>query len=462
MSKDKLKFSQFCNILNYVEQENPDFYSILHNLCMTGYLKTRKGEGLTFLMPDKNLTKQLGPLAIGDNAIKAVEYIKAMILKIYLPSIKDFEDFTNIPTSGNKKLPVKNVDVKSKKVILKNGAEIVPDTKFNLRTDRSGMAIYILQKDFVPVDSEAADEIPSIKKPKIGGYQFDNQDRKQLFEAVLECTSEGNPALEVLVSILKYLDKNNKKSCLEKITSKLSYDTLASLAIILRPFSSKNQDVYLSDEDFNEWKNMFGSKKFKDVPSYCICTDPLKYYEEMMKDGENGTLSDNIKRKAENLKESVTRATIIDMLIKFYSESFANGDLSPKQLLAEAELRAISFIIHDNDDYLETTNNNSRKYTSGVKRLFKMCTLDTPYLCSSTSEIMEASIAFYYSVINLVVRSSCLYYLPGYEDDTFAAASEIAKSENPFVNVGDGFKNDLGHLSDHYKTTYEAYMHLLN
>jgi len=420
-----------CSILNYLEDQDETLYKIIKHLCMGGMFKVRKGSaGLTFLRPDKSLVDDLKKLAYGNNPEEAVSVIQSMLLLDYLPDLGDFEDRkSDISTFLRKKLPVTSVDGKS--VTLKNGGIITVDENFEARSDRikddSGIAVYLLSKAFVPTDTEPSSGSRSAPRPKkaMGGADF-NGGRVALFNRVLleqsKCRSR-NPAVEVLVSLLQYLNNNGKQQVASKVRSQLSGDALASLAIVLQPY--RRDYTYLGDEDFGPWAQ---SSTKKETTLFYYGKAPGKYYKEQMElaGNEHKAHSEALNKLQEQLVEGLSKPTIVGQLNSFYTNNLVKlgcAHNNPKLALAEAELRVFSALLQQN-------NNGVVDYYEMMYLFQDKCNLVEPYICNDRGQIMNANVGFYYSTIHLIARSDALLYIPKY-----AANNDIK------VMASDGISN---------------------
>lgn len=420
MSKAGVK--KHCSILNYLRQTDNDLYELIQDLCMGRiFIPRRNTPGVTFLHPDKTLLGKIKKMAFGDDPELAVQAIQSMVLLDYLPATSDFDDKKNdIPTFLRKKLPVASVS--GSKVLLKNGAEVTIDKNFKTRSDRSNMAVYNLSKELVPTDTEPATFVNAKKdkNSKVKGGAVYEQKRKSLFMQILNaCCDEkkGNrdPAMEALASLCDYLKGSNKTTELAVVQSQLSWDTLASLTIVMQPYKSGN--LYLSDECILQWARVAsyaGSSLFY----YGNPVDCYKHNMEAAKTALSRAIPaiTTIRRR---VADCVAKTNCLPALAKAYRE-LHNLDSLPeprravlgngKQALAESELRVMSACLQDN-------TKNFFDYNEVVDLYTRHCTLDQPYILSSADQINASNIGFYFSTAYLIARSDALCYVPGIPGD---------------------------------------------
>lgn len=82
------KDKYFC-LYSYIRRENPKLYEVINDLCIDGIFRSQRYKN-TFLMPDAKLTDKIYQLVEKDEDDKAVEKIRALLLKECLTGKKDF------------------------------------------------------------------------------------------------------------------------------------------------------------------------------------------------------------------------------------------------------------------------------------------------------------------------------------------------------------------------------------
>lgn len=438
-----------CSILNYIRNEDSELYDLVQDLCIGRIFVPRRGtSGLTFLRPDKSLLAQIKKMASGDDPEEAVAVLQSMILLDYLPKLDDFEDKkSDIPTFLRKKLPVATVD--GKKVTLKNGAEIVPDKNFEARKDRSTIAVYVISKALVPTDTEVATFANAKSAPKKvkGGAEY-GLTKAALFDAVLKeyCGSNNvDPALETLVSLCIFLSKhgNDFPGVLEAVQSQLSDDTIASLAVVLQPYRTTGKEDYISDALYQKWRTSNNVGDYKNLP-YCYAKRPAALYEQFRGKATAACGEDigKIRAARQLLVDQSAKINIVKNLHEFYKNIQPTLTKMPalrlaiisdaKCALAEAELRVISAILHDN------ASSGRPNYDEAHTWFCVNCNLNCPYMCNNKELVASGNVAFFYSTTFLIARTEVIIYLPGLGQGDLKI-SEIADENLPMISL------DLSH-----------------
>ena len=394
--------SKQCSILNYVRHNDEQLYELIQDLCLGKIFMPRRGSpGITFLRPDKALLKEIQEMAAGDQPEDAIEALQSLVLLDNLSSIKDFDEKkSDIPTYLRKKLQVVSAD--GKKVVLKNGAEIVPDKDFQARSDRGNISVYMISKALVPTDGPDADFSNAKIKPKKGGAELGGS-RAQLFERVLHnfCESKQDPAMELLAALHGWAAKN-KPAVADAIASKCSYDTLASLAIVLQPY--KSSPTHLSNEDLSSFiSEMYGqsgeSGLFQTLPVYSLRKDVSEYYDKLA--GAEHKDAVRLRTESEDLARGMGKLNAVKKLNAYYDQKFPG---TKSLAFAEAELRVMSAMLLENSD--------GRYDYQELSALYRACNLDAPYVCADKDLVANANIGFYYSTVYLIARSDALNYVP--------------------------------------------------
>ena len=427
------RVKKHCSILNYIRRADEDLYELVQDLCIGRMLVPRKGTpGLTFLRPDKSLMAKIKTMATGDDPEEAVAVLQSLVLLDNLPTLGDFEDKKDdIPTFLRKKLPVASVD--DKKVLLNNGAAITLDTDFEHRKDRPNMTVYVISKALVPTDTAASDfsnAKPNNNRKVKGGAEYQNN-KKALFENVLarHCDpnkmKKGNPALEVLCSLCDFVKKTRGSGSEDylAITSQLSWDTVASLAIILQPYRGENPDLtYVPNELFTAWvdnssltvSSENAMNTINDIFYYH--DNPVSMYTGHMAHGEECKMGDYTDFRAAAC-EQASKLSVVSQIAGVYTQMkgvigsqkrrnvLSNGKLA----LAESELRVFSAILHDSSIGCFEMDEAKALYTAKFN-------LIEPYMVNQKKHIDMSNIGFYFSSAYLIVRSDALVYCPNTTD----------------------------------------------
>lgn len=432
--------NKHCSILNYIRHADNELYELVQDLCIGRIFVPRRGSpGITFLRPDKNLFKEIQKMASGENPEEAVEAIQSLVLLDNISSLREFDDKrSDIPTFLRKKLPVDKAD--AKKVTLKNGAEITLDAEFMARGDRPNISVYMISKQLVPTDTEAADFSNAKAKEKRGGADLGDEaseDRKAVFESVVDVTFNGNrePAMELLVAMNKWAE-TSRPEVAELIKSQASYDALASLAVVLQPYKTEGT-VYLSSEDWKAFKRaVYGTSDdkggaYKSSSLYSFNKNAKNEYESWVE--SKHPAASELSSQVRVLADKVGRPSIVASLGKFYNSwpkaslGALRSKLSAKEHFAEAELRAISAVLCDNDSSLDE-----------VKAWFQKLNLNHPYMCDDKNSVAAGNIGVYFSTVYLIARSNALMYVPGMN---LTGGIESISNESVTIDLNVSLKN---------------------
>jgi len=413
--------SKHCSILNYIRKADEELYELIQDLCIGRAFAPRRGApGITFLRPDKSLLKDIKKLAEGDNPEEAVDALQALILLDYLPSLTDFDSKqSDIPTFHRKKLPVTSAD--GKKVILQNGAEIIPDKDFNARSDRSNIAVHLISKALVPIDGEAADfSHANVSKPKKGGAQLieGNVTRSELFRRVMkemyaENDSQRDAAMELLVSLYIWAtESKNHVEIAKLIASQVSHDSLASLAIILQPFKSSGK-IYISDADLKNFTDyMYTDAGFQKSILYTFNPNAVAIYDKLCEGNSKYKAEfENIVSKVSNVVDvsAMAPANIVSKMSNIIdsSKNILPGlrkELSMQEIYAETELRIMSAIVLENSD--------GNPSLVEMEYIYENCKLDKPQYLDNKPLMFSGHISWFMSTGMLAILSGAYCYVP--------------------------------------------------
>lgn len=449
------RVKKHCSILNYIRQKDSDLHELLQDLCIGRMLVPRKNtSGLTFLRPDKALLAKITDMAVGDDPEQAVEALQSLVLLDHLPTPGDFADKKDdIPTFLRKKLPVASVS--DGKIKLTNGAVIVLDKKFEHRASRNNMSVYVISGELVPTDTEAAsfdNATPSNNRKVKGGADYMGG-KQALFDRVLKnhCDEKinTNPAMEVLVSLCDFLKRNGHDELLKLVHSQLSWDTLASLAIVLQPYRN-TVTPYIPVTVYTAWAAESNNKDPLLTAVYYYKPNPIADYAAHM--AECGLSLDGMKSN-QNREITVASKPSVMAGIKRIFEHYKTDESLPvariatladrNLALAEAELRVFSALLHDNSLACLDVNEAMSLYKS-------KCTLNMPYIVSQRNQIASSNIGFWYSSAFLILRG-CPIYLPGIEGaglDQIADDSALIQLDKDLKSYVEGMQSAYDDRSD--------------
>lgn len=414
--------TKYCSILNYLKHNHEELYELIQDLCIGRIFNPRKGSnGVTFLCPDEALTKELKKMASGSDPERAVEAIQSVVIPDHLPNLSDFEGV--LPTNVRGKTV--NVESSGAKVELAGGASVSLDKDWSSRKDRTNLAVHKLSGAF-PKLSEGS--VEPKKRAKTGGASMAGLARAALFESVLrECCkpTKRDPAMELLVSLVQFLEESKQNNELHLVCSQLSGDTLASLAIVLQPY--KQAGHYLSNDVITQFVAAYHNPAFA---TFCYVSNPVEIYNNCMK--KCAKESDDTKTVLKlqiDLYNRMNKLSAVNMINSTYGslrKQFATlrgVDVPSSQLYAEAELRVLCAIKKS-----QSVEQPCLDYDE-FSPLFKNCNLDVPHVLGDQKIISQASVAVYYSSVYLIARSDAFFYYPGmidgsvFTEDTEAVVS---------------------------------------
>jgi hypothetical protein len=426
MSKSGVK--QFCSILNYLRNEDELIYNIIVDLCMSHLLKPKKN-GVTLLRPVGSARKELANLA-KNNPEGAVKMLHSFIILEHVENKSDLKDAPTVAGALNMEATKAKIEV-DKKFIARNS-----HYREDGKSAPINIAIWTVDKPVV-VGAKVKMSDRAARKKVTGGADL-QKNRTALFEQVLKLQSinnTANSAMELLALFGNYLQTNEHPKY-ELFCGQLSNDTLTSLAILLRPYAAeKNCDRYLDDDLVIELARYATNRDITNiwhVREGDTEIDAKKVYESHMSNSkcEKGWLN-----QVDGLIDSLNNVTAITQLHNFYKECGVTDRGSPAEMFAEAELRVIMAILHDN-------HKDDGKYPADeLKHWYKNCNLDTPYLCTYSGSKMD--IGVYYSTVSFIARSDALIYYPDLsstEKHGYKNALDSIVTGNTHINHTSQFK----------------------
>lgn len=253
------KMTMHCRIMVWLDQTDADLAGAIRDLCLEGSLSARRS-GVTFLYPSKAVREKIVKDTYTEKAEKAADLVSAHIIPMCLKSGADF----NKGKIGSKKGVLFEVESASgSSVTLKGGAKLAPAKGFS-PLGRDDMAVWEVTSGEVPLTGPAFEHRA---KRKTGGDPMEpsgNVARQRLYKDTInkvfadwgERTKSARvdtPALEVCVSLLRFLANNAQKypADLARVLAVVSRDALITLTLVLEPF--RDGDFYLSEAAFGEW-----------------------------------------------------------------------------------------------------------------------------------------------------------------------------------------------------------------
>lgn len=398
----------YCNAFTYLEENHKQFLSLFQRSCTVGLLRTKGKQGLTVLIPDKDLLKGLVDMFDSnkkESYADAIAKLKSLILLDYLPDASDFETKkSDIPTGFKRKLPVKSVS--GKKILLEEGGELTPVTGFDQLPEYENVAFYTLSKQYVPVGTEAT-AFSHKGKPdsKTGGAETSELDRQELFKLAvkLNADEDKDAVLNMLVCLLAFLKQKPDKTEYNTVLSMCSYDVVASLFIILQPYY-KNSDHYLSPSTVTAFASMINNPAKTQIA--CLGKS-AEIYKRVISDANDDykTLVSQIQQIQTTVVDNLAKQTADGDIIECFTriKSAVKDKLPTRekasvlQLAAEAEFRTVYALARDDAQF----NPSDFK--------FDMFDLTKPYFCENMDSMDTAT---FYSCVKLMLASDGCFYLP--------------------------------------------------
>lgn len=194
----KNQVKKFCSISKYIQQNDKEFYQALDDLCLFGLFRPR-GNGVTFMYPDKDYRKKIVKEAYSDSPESAVEMVRNLVLLDFLPNHLDFDKKT-IATALHKKLEVESAE--KDHVTLKSKHKIVKETKFITLRNNDPVALYLLTgKGILPVSTERVDTRLEDRnhQEKEGGVEFNLAALTKFIELIFRRGKGGTNALQLKI-----------------------------------------------------------------------------------------------------------------------------------------------------------------------------------------------------------------------------------------------------------------------
>jgi hypothetical protein len=464
------KIKKFCSILTYLKNVDKNLHELIMDLCITRSFTPKKGKGLTFLRPDKDLFDKISKMASGDDPEEAVAALLSLIITEHVPDVSSFKG-NSFVTYLSKKLP--DGTLSGNNVILSCKSVIKRDEKFLTRKDRSNIAVYVLSDALIPTDTDVvSDEDKKLKTKKVkGGADYREGNIIELFEQVVsKCVSQSkinpvkrDPAMEILVSLCRWYspdckendcDKDTKKNCYAAITSLLTWDTLTSLAIILQPYNSNSNSSYVDSGSIKKWCFAMHDISYDE---YIFDKDLVGSYKKYMKvaSANASSVAEGIKNICFKAENNASKITIFKCLEKAYSAASNLKDMpelrkkvlqDKDSALAESELRITAAILHNNnnDGFDEDVNHTIEMY--------KKYNLIKPYM--NAGDAREYSIYYYYSGAFLVARSTALVSWPNMDGETITS---IIK-DDVFIKIDSIMEKSKEGLGAHYVGRHDDFV----
>ncbi len=333
------KMQKYCRITQYLQDNYPVLFKCVEDLCMFGVLTPRKS-GLTFLIPDTAIIKEIDSLTHGKNPEKAAEMIRALTLPVYYADIVAFDaNKTKLKTLAGFNLDIKNISPDN--ITLTNGSKISTESKFQPFEGKSNIAVYKING---PIQMSGKTSGAGISGGFDPGYKNSITKYINHLEASYKVgiTSGANPYVDAVVSLLDYTQVKDGNKFKQALTI-LDYDPVVSFYIYM------NFDKLFSESFISDWIAN-GIKPYGGVKAY------MKYLE--MIDTVGGDLGDPKKR-----------SEVREQIKAYRSQIF--GDGATKEKIPTAALEKYSswiglFPVYGGDARLKFLHDEFRNLASAL------------------------------------------------------------------------------------------------
>ena len=281
------KMNKYPDLETYLQIKHSKLYDVIESLAMLGSLRARKGNKMTFLLPDKKVTDQLEKLVDGDTPEEATDIIYSLMIPMSLPDMSAWE---RAAKGGINNLLYKIIEIDkvgNNQIILKSGAKISPHKGFT-SFERRGNFKYDKENPTYSVwELEGAAPTQGPDKPReertgpkrgkgtrtggffggndIAGGEGDTKTKIQLITNALEtsylnCVQSGadydangdtvyGPAV---VRLLQVIEHKGKTDCCEKLGAVMGLCPIAAYYIAVQPYQ-QNLSCFVDQDCLAEW-----------------------------------------------------------------------------------------------------------------------------------------------------------------------------------------------------------------
>lgn len=224
MSKTKASSKKHCGVVKYLEREHPKFAEVISDLCLEGIFNGRKGDGITFLLPNSGLMKEISDVAYEGDPEDAVSMITACVLYGYANDAGSFPSVT-----GNK------AGVKMESSALKDGK-----VSFN-----GGKLTAVHNKDFEPFKGNKVSIWNIVDgKPITSGDSFNIRDAK----TKQKVKKGGFVGDDLSASIRSSMLANIQQTLANKIYNKMNGKTVGGVDASQKSVTSIVNRIFLEAE----------------------------------------------------------------------------------------------------------------------------------------------------------------------------------------------------------------------
>ena len=268
---NRQKLKQYCNILHYVEVQDPELADAFKDQCMQSTMNPRRGSaGMTFLMPGKKLSEKI-VLAVYNDPDNGTKMLRSLLIPDYLPSGSDWKN-NDVGSLNGVKYEIESAN--SSSVSIKGGAKLkkLPITMNRYENDNRPMAcIYSIESGELPLSGESYSPPSADSRNKTGSGQNryrkkggyygggDGRSRLSIFGKIMsdfntclnndKCKSD-DPTLRAAVSLLNYLYINDNE-VFSAVIPLVDHSPFVTLVILMEPW--KESDHMINDNAILSW-----------------------------------------------------------------------------------------------------------------------------------------------------------------------------------------------------------------
>jgi hypothetical protein len=232
----KTESKTYCGLYTFIKDHNKELYDIVDDLCAHGLFSSKND--ITFLNPNKKLTKKLVDMCEEGKSEKASNLIKAFFF--HGKNDKLTEDLVNY---NLKKCTKDTIGKTSKSKVFKQW------DKYN------NASVFDYEDDSFPVEGDESARPP---KQKRNGAKKGGSENNQKSNFTEELMNKKDPklvayTLNSLINYCKSKDSDNDTKYYDKLIHRLDPNVILSWYIIVQP--NKTEPCYITHTIFNEWKS---------------------------------------------------------------------------------------------------------------------------------------------------------------------------------------------------------------
>lgn len=231
MSENK---KTYCSLYTFVKRTNDALFNILDDTCTVGLFRSRND--ITFLNPNKKLTKKIVEMVENDYNEKAAEKVKSLFIYGKHTSLTN-----NVVNYNNKKY---KDDLSGLKQL----------SEFKQFKDNQNVSVFNYISDDFPKEGEEVSR-PSMNKSRGKGKKGrEDNNKKMLYTHELMNTKNYSKVIYALNSLLGYVKKNDEKNdekTFNTVKNLIDPNMILSWYILVQP--GKENTPYISNDMFNDW-----------------------------------------------------------------------------------------------------------------------------------------------------------------------------------------------------------------